>query len=759
MNKKFITLLLLLIVFWAVSPASAETPETVEIVFTQEMSLRALAEQYLGSPNEWNMLLKYNGLEQLADLQPGMSLTIPTGSFQRFAQALGQAAETARLANMEGAGVLSKTNIDEANRLQTSAIELKNSGKLAEAEAAASEAAQWAEKALNEAKAKKIQAVSAILSEKEGSVQNRKPADSSWADTTVKQDLNEQERVRTLAASLAGILFTDGSKINLNENSLAVIGTMKENVIRRSFQAEVTVLQGDVLAHLSALGGKKDFTINAPGVDTTIRSKKFRTTRSEGDVTRIANYDGEIDVAANQGKVTIKKDEGTKIEKGQKPTAPKKLLLPPVMLSPTVNQVFFSATIPFEWEAVSNAAFYQLEISPTRDFTNILASERVSGTQYAWQVPQQGVYYYRMYTVDNDEFAGPFSDTFAFFAQIDTSAPFLSVVSPADGAVLLTADVAVRGAVEKEAALTINGQPVESDANGNFDTTLQLKPGEQTITITATDAARNVASVQRQVFYNTAAQLLTLDMPTQIVTNQQQVTLKGEIRPQTRVEMNDVPIELPLQFTHVLTLPEGEQTVTLKAISPQNDVQTVPLHIIVDLTPPEITVKELPASTREPNVNLTGSVSESAALTLDANAIPAQNNRFTIPITLKEGENVLNVTATDPAGNATTKTLRMLLDTTPPEITQAACSLPEAKGGEIIACEVAAQDRGIGLAKTGKFGLAIGQTEQPLQGVLTLNQAKGVFEGSVFVPPKISGRVTIKELRIQDRLGNEASRF
>jgi len=758
MNKKFIPLLFLLIIFWAVPFASAETPETVEIVFTQEMSLRALAEQYLGSPNEWNMLLKYNGLEQLADLQPGMNLTIPTGSFQRFTQSLTQAAETARLANMEGAGILSKTNIDEANRLQTSAIELKNSGKLIDAEAAASEAAQWAEKALNEARSKKIQSVSAILSEKEGSVQNRKPEDSSWSDTRLKQHLNEQERVRTLAASLAGILFTDGSKINLNEDSLAVIGAMKENLIRRSFQAEVTVLQGDVLAHLSALGGKKEFTLNAPGVDTTIRSKKFRTTRSEGEVTRIANYDGEIDVTANQGKVTIKKDEGTKIEKGQKPSAPKKLLLPPVMISPTANQVFFSATIPFEWNAVSNAAFYQLEISPTRDFTNILASERINATQYTWQVPQQGVYYYRMYTIDNDEFAGPFSDTFAFFAQIDTSAPFLSVVSPVDGAVLLSADVTVRGAVEKEAALTVNGQPVKSDATGNFETTLQLKPGEQTITITATDTARNVASVQRQVFYNTAAQLLTLDMPEQIVTNQQQVTLKGEMRPETRVEINDVPIELPLQFTHVLTLPEGEQVVTLKAISPQNDVQTVPLHIIVDLTPPEITVKELPASTREPNINLTGSVSEPAALTLDANAIPAQNNRFTIPITLKEGENVLNLTATDPAGNATTKTLRMLLDTTPPEITQTVCSVPEAKGGEIIACEVVAQDRGIGLAKTGSFSLAVGQAEQALQGVLTLNQAKGIFEGSVFVPPKITGSVTIKELRIQDRLGNEASR-
>ena len=83
--------------------ASAQEQENITVVFTQEMSLRGLAEEHLGNPNEWEALLHYNGFESLADLRPDTTLTIPIALFQRTMQFLRQAAETARLANMEGA--------------------------------------------------------------------------------------------------------------------------------------------------------------------------------------------------------------------------------------------------------------------------------------------------------------------------------------------------------------------------------------------------------------------------------------------------------------------------------------------------------------------------------------------------------------------------------------------------------------------------------------------------------------------------------
>lgn len=729
------------------------------MVFTQEMSLRTLAEEYLGNPNEWETLLHYNGFQSVADLRPDTPLEIPVALFQRTMQVLQQTAETAQRANMEGAGVLATTLIDEANRLYEQAADLKNRGDLETAETTAREALQWAENALTEARDKKIQAVSAILDQKEGMVQSRTPEEPVWGDTALKDELIEQERVRTLAESLAGILFVDESRISLSENSLAVIGIMKENLIKRSFQAEVTVLEGDILAHLSALGVQKEFTINTPGVETTIRSQKFRTTRDDEQTTRIANYDGEIDVEANQRMVTLKKNEGTKIEQGKPPEDPKKLLPPPVMLKPVSTPTLFTPTIEFEWEAREKAKSYYLEISTDWGFSILLHNKRVTGTQYEWQAPHKGVYYYRIYAIDADEFSGPYSEPFGLYVDLDTEPPYLSVKAPEDGTVLLSPEIVVQGTVEQQATLMVNEMPVTYNEQGEFTQSLTLTPGERIITITATDVAENTTTIQRRVVYNTTTQLITLSSPDQMILNTTQATITGELRPQTRVEINGRPIELPQQFEHVLTLPEGEHALTLKGISPEGDEQTLPLLITVDVTPPELRLEKVPTSTREPEIMLVGTVSEPVTLTLDGIALSDQDQRFEVPLTLQEGENTFVVEAIDRAGNTVAATLRTILDTTPPGITNVAYTPTETQGGEIITCEVNAEDAGIGLAKTGSVLFSVTPGEQIVKGILTFNRRKNVFEGSVFIPVGVAGMVAIQDVRVQDRLKNEATGF
>ncbi len=741
---------------WHSYPGFAQVQDNVEVIFTQDVSLRALAEKYLGNPNEWEVILYYNGFKHLADLQPDTRLTIPAGLFKRSMTSLKQAGETTRLANMEGAGVLAKESIDASTRLQTRAMNLKKQGKLKAAQKAALEALQWAEKALSEAKAKKTQSVSAVLAQKEGTVQNRKPQQPVWIDAVIDQELVEQERVRTLSASRAGILFIDESRVYLNENSLAVIGEMKENVIKRTFKVGVVVLQGDVLAHLSSLDGQKDFSITAPGIETHVRSKKFRTTRDTRQVTRIANYDGEIDVEASTHKVTIQKDEGTKIEYGKKPETARKLLPPPVVIIPLASQIFFSATIRFEWEKLAGARLYTLEISAKRDFSTVLKRLRLNTTSYEWQAPRKGLYYYRLYTIDTENFSGPFSDPVDFYIDLDESPPYLTVFSPAEGEVILSREAVVQGTVEKNTTLTINTVAVESDERGMFKHPIGLEPGEQIITVTATDPAGNRTSIQRNVICNLEEQLIALDMPNYMTLNMSQVTLKGTIKPLTRIEINAEPVDLPPRFAHIVTLPEGDHTITIKAISPQGNIQTLPVMITVDLTAPEISPDDVPAYTRQPELSLSGQVSEAVTLTVNGGVVPVKERRFDFPAALQEGENIFALAVADTAGNTSTKKIRILRDTTPPEIGRYRFSSPRVKGGDIISCQISARDSGVGLARTGSFTISIAPGNTVFHGILTLNRRKEIFEGSIFVPPEIQGTVEMQHLQIQDRLGNEA---
>ena len=66
-------------------------------------------------------------------------------------------------------------------------------------------------KALEIAKKKKIRSVSAVLSEKQGSVQSRKTKQLLWIESLINQELEEREHVRTLDRSMGKILFIDGN--------------------------------------------------------------------------------------------------------------------------------------------------------------------------------------------------------------------------------------------------------------------------------------------------------------------------------------------------------------------------------------------------------------------------------------------------------------------------------------------------------------------------------------------------------------------
>lgn len=63
--------------------------------------------------------------------------------------------------------------------------------------------------------------------------------------------------------------------------------------------------------------------------------------------------------------------------------------------------------------------------------------------------------------------------------------PKLTVLSPQDGLVSTEEKVVVKGATEKEASVTINGETIQNSEKGTFEQPINLSPGLNTITITA----------------------------------------------------------------------------------------------------------------------------------------------------------------------------------------------------------------------------------------------------------------------------------
>ncbi len=69
--------------------------------------------------------------------------------------------------------------------------------------------------------------------------------------------------------------------------------------------------------------------------------------------------------------------------------------------------------------------------------------------------------------------------------------PKLDISQPADKMTTDKPDIVVQGTTDKETFVKINDSPAVVDANDSFDMDIQLKEGDNPITITATDIAGN----------------------------------------------------------------------------------------------------------------------------------------------------------------------------------------------------------------------------------------------------------------------------
>jgi len=730
----------------------------VTITLEHKDSLRTIAKQHFGDPDDWKIILYYNGFQNYKDLPPKASLVIPVQSYKNTTDMLRKARELARLASMEGARVLAREAIEKAIRLQQDALELKNRGKLDEALKIAQQAVQSGESALSEAQKKKQRSVSAILESRTGKVQSRKSEQSVWSDTVNKQELIEKERIRTLSDSLAQILFVDGSTLNLDANALALIGKMRENRVKKSVKTDVTVLKGDVLLLMASLGVKNKFNVSTPDVETDIRSRKFRASRDANNITRISNFDGEIDVKSQGHLVTVKKNEGVKIQQGKQPGKPSKLLPPPLITAPTANKVFLSTDVRFAWQTIEGASSYKLEIADKRDFAAIIKEEELARTDYHWKAPQRGVYFFRIYTIDKEGLAGSYSEPVMLSINTDIAPPYLSVHAPVENAVILDDQVSIRGLTEDKATITINDHKAAIADDHTFDHLIKLEQGAQTIVIKATDPSGFETVVKRHIRSHPEEQLIFLDVPPWLVVNKSSVAINGRIRPRTQVEINGLPVTLTEKFSHVVKLAEGEHTLTFKASAPpdQKNIigsQTATVNVKVDLTPPALVLEKLPSYSNKETVTLAGKVSEDASLTINAQSVPLTDHHFESAIAIEEGENLFEIIAQDTAGNQSRKRLTLLRDTLAPHNIRQALSKPVAKGGDNVMLIVEAQDKGVGLARTGHFTIII--NKQSFNGVLKLNAIGKQYEGSIFIPPGIKGAIQVHRIRIRDRLGNE----
>ncbi len=245
----------------------------------------------------------------------------------------------------------------------------------------------------------------------------------------------------------------------------------------------------------------------------------------------------------------------------------------------------------------------------------------------------------------------------------------------------------LRGPIIDLAGTTNQDIPVDVDVNGNpatvtngqFTVKVPVTEGTQTLHATARDAAGRTAYADQTVQIDTIAPIITVTSPALgLITNAANVHITGTVS-----DASTVTLQLDGQNVTVTngqfaadspTLSEGPVTMKLVATDAAGNSFTQDINLVVDRTPPDFTIVS-PADgvlvTALPVV-VQGTVTDSTNVAIKVNGVDATLTSGAWQASfdgLPDGPRTFTITATDAAGNVTTKSVTATLDTQPPQIT------------------------------------------------------------------------------------------
>ncbi len=261
--------------------------------------------------------------------------------------------------------------------------------------------------------------------------------------------------------------------------------------------------------------------------------------------------------------------------------------------------------------------------------------------------------------------AGPWVRGDSAWFSVDRTPPAPPLIlHPPEGAVLSSAIVPLAGAAEPGATVTIThvGAPLASttsDVRGSWrvDVPSPETDGPFTVQAFAVDTAGHTseASAPHTVLIDRTPPLLSVTAPAPgELFSANPVLVTGSTEEDASVTVNGrvVPV-VGTAFETFVTLREGPDTVLIQAVDPPGNAVTVRLWLMLDTTPPFITLTSPPESllTQASSVAVTGSTEVGSTVTVQGSPVSVdETGQFTATVSLPFGWTTITVVSHDRAG-------------------------------------------------------------------------------------------------------------
>lgn len=733
-------------------------------------SIRTLSEKHLGDSELWPEFLRANELDSVAEVVPGMRLKLPATEIIETEGLIREVRNTIQQANRLRARLFATREIGTAIAMRDSALEQKRQRNWKNAWRLMKISSEMASKALEICEQKRNVAAEAQLIDMKGTVERRRPADSSWNGVDLYQMLSEGERVRTLSDSTAELLFQDYSRLRLDENSQLVIREMRSNLLENRQQAKVSLVSGDLFALLGGTGARDDFDLELPDIELDGNSRDFYV-KQEKDNTKLANYNGELKVASRGSNVVLEENEGVAVD-GSGISGKRSLLPRPALSLPSDAELIYTDEVPLSWQQVEGASKYWLEVASDTSFKAIRVSDgEVKDISKTLAELSEGTWYWRVSAVDKDGFPGPRSAPRSFQLIQDRQPPYLALLYPEQGQIVAEQSLELRGIVESGAELTVNGVEVKPDKEGDFSYTFTSELGENQLKLVARDMAGNLTEIGRDFSYVPERELFVELAPSVRLDGQGQLLATGEL---LDLRMGTLPGALVRAVTaddrilasaranlegHLnLSLPlfESPQRLNLQLVSPRGRTMNHEITLVSADLPPRIVLSdETPAFQREDKLSLGGQVRNGSSLTLNGDAVELEpDGKFQLEPALNQGRNQLELVAQDGLGRSSRILREIWLDREPPKLTKKSVKITRLdQGNQVLIALQASDDASLPTAVP--YTLIRGDFSH--QGLLRLDADQTTYRGLVLLPgDQSSGKLQFSVV-LSDHVGNSQS--
>ncbi len=465
----------------------------------QSQDLQLIAQRYTGSTVNWPLVIEMASHDvdnNAFTLEPAAILQLQ--NFAEFSSIVKEQQKRVTKLINSGATVFAAEEYEEVKGIISKYSESVSNGELEKA----IDFARQLEPAVDELETSlmnnRIVDVQAQLSKKKGEVDKRAGLLGSWTDSFLGDLFKQSDGIRTLIESYATLSFTDGSDIQVNPNTVAVIRKSRIDKLDNASDTEITLEDGGLLAKLSAAGkDRSTYVLNAGPSRTELKTQNFYAETEGEDRAKLSNYDGEAIINSNDVTITIQKNQGTIVEEGKDPLQPVELLPAPELNWSSTDTLINEEDLLFSYRSIDDAANYRVQYSDSPNFDGDITEVTTSETAVNINDLPLGMTYVRVQATDQLGLRGPFSKTARIIRNVDNKPPPVFIDNIRGNLLLTAADTyAIEGITEPDALLTINGMRASVTASGRFSHSLSDLSGETEVNIISKDPTGNLSELE-----------------------------------------------------------------------------------------------------------------------------------------------------------------------------------------------------------------------------------------------------------------------